>query len=398
MTTPKPLLDDDQPLTPLERQVLRTGRELQLAPEAKHAIWLAVAANLPLPPGGGAGPHGSGHAPPAPSASDVGSATGDASGSGSAALAAGATKVTASVASKGSAAASLGALAAKTTYFGAASALKVGLTTFAITSSLGAGALAISSWHPPASTPTGVELTARPIRQPAPHSDAPAAAARSPVVAHDEAREPAPTSDALPVASASNGVRALPAGGSTLGTPLTARNEAAHAEPVVDAPREKEAAPPIDPAPADVLTPAASAENERMSRLREESSLVRRAREQVQRGDANGALATLRAANAEFGAGVLGQEREALTIEALSLAGRNAEAEGRARAFLRAYPNSAHASDVRGFANELARTDSPERERTRGRQDSASLLLSSWAIAPPSCLVLSPDRRRRPRT
>jgi hypothetical protein len=44
--------------------------------------------------------------------------------------------------------------------------------------------------------------------------------------------------------------------------------------------------------------------------------------------------------------GILLQEREALTISALAQTGKTAEAAARARAFLRAFPNSPHTARV----------------------------------------------------
>jgi hypothetical protein len=47
--------------------------------------------------------------------------------------------------------------------------------------------------------------------------------------------------------------------------------------------------------------------------------------------------------------GVLGQEREALAIEALAASGQRSEASRRAAAFLDRFPNSPHASRVQVF-------------------------------------------------
>ncbi len=85
---------------------------------------------------------------------------------------------------------------------------------------------------------------------------------------------------------------------------------------------------------------------ERETMLREESRLVGEARDALRRGDATGALAQLEQIQARFPGGVLGQEREALTIEALARSGRRAEASARATAFLQAYPTSVLAGRV----------------------------------------------------
>jgi hypothetical protein len=82
------------------------------------------------------------------------------------------------------------------------------------------------------------------------------------------------------------------------------------------------------------------------SQLREESLAVLGIRQALRSGDASSALKLLEQARARFPRGALGQEREALTIEALAQSGAHAAAERRAAAFLRAYPNSPYAADV----------------------------------------------------
>jgi outer membrane protein assembly factor BamD (BamD/ComL family) len=89
------------------------------------------------------------------------------------------------------------------------------------------------------------------------------------------------------------------------------------------------------------------AKKTRASRLAEESRMVLEARNALRSGDLGGALRLLDAAKTEFQDGALTQEREALTIEALARSGRREIASRRAEAFLRDYPKSPHASDVR---------------------------------------------------
>src|SRR5262249_47654100 len=88
----------------------------------------------------------------------------------------------------------------------------------------------------------------------------------------------------------------------------------------------------------------------RETQTREESERVGEARDALRRGDAAAALAQLEQIRARFPAGVLGQEREALAIEALAKSGRRADAATRAAAFLQAYPSSPLAAKVQGFA------------------------------------------------
>jgi outer membrane protein assembly factor BamD (BamD/ComL family) len=64
-------------------------------------------------------------------------------------------------------------------------------------------------------------------------------------------------------------------------------------------------------------------------------------------GDAAMALRMLDRAEAEFPNGALGEEREALAVRALVASGQNEPARKRGEAFLRAFPRSPHASEVR---------------------------------------------------
>lgn len=79
---------------------------------------------------------------------------------------------------------------------------------------------------------------------------------------------------------------------------------------------------------------------------KDEARLVGVAREMLTRGDPTSSLATLNEAARRYPHGILQQEREALTISALAQTGKTAEAAARARAFLRAFPNSPHAARV----------------------------------------------------
>jgi hypothetical protein len=117
-------------------------------------------------------------------------------------------------------------------------------------------------------------------------------------------------------------------------------------------PSEPEASPPPSPAPgaeASPSSPSAITPAERASRLREESRLLSEARDALRRGDSAGALRKLEEARTRFAGGMLGQEREALTIEALYRGGQREAAAARAASFLRAYPLSPHATRVQAF-------------------------------------------------
>jgi hypothetical protein len=84
-------------------------------------------------------------------------------------------------------------------------------------------------------------------------------------------------------------------------------------------------------------------------RLGEETTLIRDARQALRAGNATRALRLLEEARQLFPAGVLQQERERLAIEALVKDGRRADASARAAAFLRRYPDSPHASEIRAL-------------------------------------------------
>ena len=76
------------------------------------------------------------------------------------------------------------------------------------------------------------------------------------------------------------------------------------------------------------------------------------ARRVLRAGDPARALTLLDAARARFPDGILAQEREALTIEALVRSGQRSVATKHAEAFLREYPKSPHGADVRSFVLE----------------------------------------------
>jgi hypothetical protein len=83
------------------------------------------------------------------------------------------------------------------------------------------------------------------------------------------------------------------------------------------------------------------------SHLAEESRVILQARGALRASQPGEALRLLESAGRLFPAGALTQEREALAVEALVKTGQSSAARDRAAAFLRAYPNSPHASDVR---------------------------------------------------
>jgi TolA-binding protein len=94
-------------------------------------------------------------------------------------------------------------------------------------------------------------------------------------------------------------------------------------------------APPPTPAPASAR-----------DRARLESQRVAEARALLHAGDPRGALALLHSVASEFPNGVLVQEREALTVDALLASGDRDGARQRASDFVQRYPDSPHAPAV----------------------------------------------------
>lgn len=115
-----------------------------------------------------------------------------------------------------------------------------------------------------------------------------------------------------------------------------------------EAPAVASASAPAASALPEPVASVAPAEQERIERLREEARLVRKGRDALGRGDFSGALRWLGQAQAMQG--VLYQESEALTIEALARSGQREAASTRARAFLTAYPQSPHAARLQPLA------------------------------------------------
>jgi hypothetical protein len=186
---------------------------------------------------------------------------------------------------------------------------------------------------------------------------------------------PPPSGVAPAPASASSGLSAYfvkgliflaAVGGITLGAlqlrpsaePRTRRVETVLAMPTQAAPsvRPSSVPPaelPLEPAAA-AAVPSHDAKPRALpaSQLREESEAILMARAALRAGDAARSLSLLEQARLRYPRGALGQEREALTIQALAKSGARAAAVRRARAFLRAHPQSPYAADVRLVAAE----------------------------------------------
>jgi len=117
--------------------------------------------------------------------------------------------------------------------------------------------------------------------------------------------------------------------------------------PAVETPPVDAPPPPATTVPARTAPGAHRAVRSPARRLGDETTLIKDARQALRAGDAARALRLLEESRRLFPAGVLQQERERLAIEALAKAGRGAEASARANAFLKKYPDSPHANEIR---------------------------------------------------
>ena len=306
MTDPKRWIDEGGGATPFERDLLRDALNMDPPTGAQASAWAALI--LRIDPGGG-GPGG-----------DSGAGQGLEGG----AQAGGATGAAASNASALSTATGLGAVAGggivKSAVLGAACA-GVALASYIAVTPSAPGPSAAGPSRTVAVAPIGMgepgALRAR--GAPAPIESAPAVSAPS----------------------------ANPASGRE--GPKGHVSAASRAPPLPEV--GPEPAPPIQ----EVVSPAGSSGaaslsvSERASRLRDESLLLGQARDALRGGSAGEALRLLEVSRTRFPDGMLGQEREALTIEALARGGHRAAAAARAAAFIRAYPQSPHAQRLQSF-------------------------------------------------
>jgi len=287
MSAPKRWLEDGGGATCGERELLRVGRAHDPPPDAKAAVWASLLTQLPpIPPLPGA----SGSAP--------GGAAAGAKAAGSATIAA-----------------AVGGGLLKSALNGAGSAIALIATYTAVTPS-----------QPASPQPPEVQTAAPPIPP----------LGRAPASVPGPQTPSAPTLDEAPTTAGTPAITDAP------GTTPSAE---VHAAPLgAGEPLKGRGAASIG---ASSSGPTAK---DREPRLLEESRRLTEARDTLRRGDASGALARLEELQRAVPGGILGQEREALVIEALARSGRGAEAQSRARAFLQAYPQSPHATRVEAFA------------------------------------------------
>jgi hypothetical protein len=132
-------------------------------------------------------------------------------------------------------------------------------------------------------------------------------------------------------------------------TPVVAPAPDRHARPEILPPAPSEQAviaPSVSPSVAEpAATPPSTAKKAEKPSAKlggpSEAELLESAR-RLLASNPGGALELAQQHRARFRGGVLAQEREVIAIEALRRLGRSAEADARADAFERAFPNSAH--------------------------------------------------------
>lgn len=297
MNAPKRWTADGGGATRGERDLLRLGASHEPPASAKDAVWTALLAQIPpMPPGSSGG--GGGGAP----------------GAGGAKVAAGAKAAAGAASGSAAVAGAVGGGVLKSALIGAGSALALIATYTVVT----------PAQAPSAPAPTTIETTTSdPGARSAPPGSPGQHAATSPVA------------------------REMPG---IAGSTATPDSMAPPGTPVVAASGEPRAGGAAPNSKGLVGSAGASAPPDRETRLLEESRRLAEARDALRRGDASGALAQLADLQRAVPGGILGQEREALTIEALAKSGRSSEAQTRARAFLQAYPQSPHAARVEAFA------------------------------------------------
>lgn len=296
MSAPKPWRDDPSELSALERRVLRSGERMAAPRGSKQQIWLSLAARLPLA-----------------AVASTSSALGSVSAPKAAAI------------NGASQAPALGSAVSGGKGLVTATVLKALSVGFA----LGAASMGAAIWLAPSES------------QP-PSSRTPVRTASKPAAAPDRIMAPS-----QPAA------RAEPAPALEVPARRVARLET-----------EKKGAPSIEPEPAPAPVdpsaaraafpepvqaappPVASAPASARDRARLESQRVAEARALLHSGDPRGALALLRSVASEFPNGVLVQEREALTIDALLASGDRDRARQRASDFVQRYPDSPHTPAV----------------------------------------------------
>jgi len=302
MNDPKRMLDELDDVSEAERRALVAGRDVRPSRDFSGDVWGALA--LQLPPAGPLDPTGG--APVAPGGSVV-----DPSAAASTASAA-AAKVVAGT--------------------GLVSMVKAAVVGAAVGTAVLTGKAIV-----PSSSPTETVARGRQeIAELAPVGPATSDPAIVPAIPEPERR---------PMPDIGREVREAPG----VGEPSQRGPRAGERERARVEDRAGELPPESPFAAPERAARAPTSAHEWAQDGREESRVVAQARDALRSGDATSSLAWLEQARQKYPNGVLVQEREALTIEALGLSGHRVEAEKRAAAFLRDYPKSPHAARVQAI-------------------------------------------------
>lgn len=310
MTDPKRWLDSDGDAPLGAARLLSAGRNMDPPEGAEQAVWLVIAAKIAVG-GAAAGAAGSGAA--SAGASGAGAAAATATSAGGAGLLA---SILPSVI-----AGAIGGLIAVGSYS------------------------AIETRSPDAANDSGRAETPHAIEAPAPTTSTGARIAESPRSEGDSAMFPAGARGATAPAATTDPTSA-PASGAGAGEPAPSATNVS----VPSDPGDRRATESSGSGAASGGSPViAGSPEERASQLREEAAMVADARATLRSGNAAEALRRLEAIRQKFPGGMLGQEREALAIEALAKSGAVDVASARAKDFIARHPTSPHAARLQAF-------------------------------------------------
>jgi hypothetical protein len=311
MRDPERLLSVASDADPFERELLASLREQQAPAHVRHGAWQGIAAALVA-------------AAPATAAAAALSGGGAALSGGGAALSGGGGGVSAAAVGGSAASVAGGSLVASGSAAPAGAAL-AGSSIAPAAASLG-GKLALG---------LGTKVTAVLLMEWALVGALGAGTVGGAIWAAEHAGMRAPESSAQPTAAPVPAINTL--------KPQAAAVEqtTAPTAPVPEAPM-----PVIEVAPAPDRAHAQS-KHDRIDTLAAESALLQTARADLRSGDLVQADHALRQLRRRFPRGVLKQEREVLQIELSSARGDDAGARKLASRFLRAYPESPHAEQLR---------------------------------------------------
>jgi len=291
MTEIKHWLDESSDADDFERSILRAGAMSDPSDEKRDEVWSSVLGALAVAPA---------------LASAAGSSAAKAAGSGAG---------KAAVSSAGKAA---------TVWLGVGKGLVVGLAIYGAASGVS-------------------EISERIGARSAPSASTPRAGATPPRAQIAPSVATPAASSVVPLTWVESSPTALPSAANLPNRPLNALNKAAaaHPAPAAELPSvaafESTAPPPVTSAT-------------HVSQLKAEAAALNSARASLRAGQLTEASAQLEASRRQFSAPELYQEREALTIELLARSGQVSVAQQRASAFVKRFPESPHADQIRRFA------------------------------------------------